>query len=164
MIKRIGNHLENQGLDGFKKSMERQMELNSVENGEKEKMREMMEHFYNGHYKTSRVYNGSALMAEYNNINGIFPEANTALKIRRDLGKNISTSNVITPYVFDLKSKCGLLEYADKNLTPYNTMYSFDEHGLEWLDGKLDNYADETSRIIDFGSIVRKEFADYYRW
>ena len=164
LINRIGNHLENQGLDGFKKSMEKQMELNSVEPAEREKMRDMMEHFYNGHYKTSRVYNGSALMAEYNNINGIFPEANTALKIRRDLGNNIGNSNIITPYIFDLKSKCGLLEYADKDLKPYNIMYSFDKHGLEWLDGKLDNYGDETSRIIDFGSIVRKEFADYYRW
>lgn len=164
LIKRIGKYLENQGLDGFTKTMERKMQLDSIGNDEKEKMREMIEHFYNGHYKTSRVYNGASLMAEYNNINGIFPEANTALKIRKDLGKDIGTSNIITPYIFDLKSKYGLLEFADKDLESYRKIYDFDGHGLEWLDGKLDNFGDETSRIIDFGSIVRKEFADYYRW
>ena len=144
--------------------METQMKLDVIGEDKKEKIRDMIEFFYNGHYKTSILYNGATVMDEYNNINGIFPEANAALKIRKDLGRDIEHSNIITPYIFDLKSRCGLLEFADGDLPSDKIRYDFQKHGLEWLDEKVDNYGKKCPKIVDFGSIVRIDNADYYRW
>ena len=165
--KRITNYLEYLGLKGFKKRMEQQMQLNNIGEDKKEKIRDMIEFYYNGQYKTSRFYDGATIMDEYNNINGIFPEANAALKIRKDivnLGINMEESNIITPYIFGLKSKFGLLEFSDNNLAWGKYFYDFKKNGIEWLDGKYENYGKESPKIIDFGSIVPLSLADYYRW
>ena len=162
--KRIENYLKYLGIKGFRKRMEQQMEISGIGEEQKAKIRDMIEFYYNGHYKTSRLYDGATIMDEYNNINGIFPEANAALKIRKDLGDEIEKSNVITPYIFGLKSKFGLLEFADSELYWGSHLYNFKKHGLDWLDGKGENFGKECPKIIDFGSIVPLHLADYYRW
>jgi len=165
--RRIKNYLEYLGLKGFKKRMEQQMQLDTIGEEKKEKIRDMIEFYYNGHYKTSRLYDGATIIDEYNNINGIFPEANAALKIRKDfknLGISMDESNIITPYIFGLKSKFGLLEFSDNNLKWGKHLYDFKENGIEWLDGKYENYGEECPKIIDFGSMVPLSLADYYRW
>ena len=159
--------MEYLGLKGFRKRMEQQMQLDNIGEDKKAKIRDMIEFYYNGHYKTSRFYDGATIIKEYNNINGIFPEANAALKIRKDfknLGINMEESNIITPYIFGLKSKFGLLEFSDNNLPWGKHFYNFNKNGIEWLDGKYENYGEECPKIIDFGSIVPLSLADHYRW
>lgn len=165
--KRIGNYLKYLGLKGFKKRMEQQMLTDTISEAQKEKIREMTEFYFNGHYKTSRLYDGATILEEYNNINGIFPEANAALKIRKDIkdqGINIEESNIITPYIFGLKSRFGLLEFSDRDVPWSRYFYDFENHGIEWLDGKYENYGKDCPKIIDFGSMVPLHLADDYRW
>ena len=60
--KRIENYLKYLGLKGFKKRMEQQMD--SMGEEQKNKIRDMMEFYYNGHYKTSRLYDGPTIIEE----------------------------------------------------------------------------------------------------
>lgn len=114
---------------------------------------------YRGKYNTAYIYSGPAIVDESFDINGIFPEANAALKIRKDLNGNYVNSNMIQAYLFDLRNKFGLLEFADNNLPESKIQYDFDKYDLHWLDKRSSNYMlynSNKQKIIDYGSIVPK--------
>ena len=160
--RRIGNYLQYLGPKGFRKKMEQQMQMDTISEEQKNKIRDAIDFYYAGNYKTSRLYDGPTIVDEFYDINGIFPEANAALKMRKDLGDDIEGSNVITPYIFGLKSGFGLLEFADSELYWGNNLYDFKKNGLEWLDGKYANFGKDCPKIVDFGTIVPSHLVSKY--
>lgn len=115
--------------------------------------------FWTKNFKDLFLYDGYCVSEKFNDINGIFPESNIFLTIRKMLGKNMKKSNIVEPYIFDLKNNYGLREFADETSSTNEIFYDFRKNGYVWLDEKKANYSFETnkfnkSKIIDPGGVV----------
>lgn len=86
-----------------------------------------------------------------NAYHGVYVEANAALYIKKAAGQPLEKSNFITPYIFDLKNKYALVEYADKNLPKVTKNIDTEVLGLNYNDMHARNIVN--GRIIDYGGI-----------
>ncbi len=163
--KKLKEYLANQGYDKFFEKMKSRIEADATLSDDvKKKALAEIKQFFDEKYKKMYIHDGIIIMREFQDVNGIFPEANAALKIRKDLGRNYEKSNMITPHYFDLKNQYGIMEFADSELPKADFAYNFKKHNLFWGDIRESNYAYASGdrKIIDYGCIYPETKKDKY--